>query len=376
MKPFLIGFLIPIMLLFAYMGFCRTILSQSGEYWPLEQIYAKLKKDGGVYSSAVNSRIYDLKQIMYRETKPDVVALGSSRVLQFRKEEFTKPFVNLGNMHNQDEVRDMAEAVFPQHKPKVLILGVDFWWFSPIYTNAEFSRTPKNAVFQVADMYDVADWVVSGRLGLKAILDILAHKSPNIGIQGVAKNEGLDVAGSYINYALVKGQSYHYDLKFRDTLKKIETGKKMFAYSKHPDKERLKKMDELLEHLHQMDIPVIVFITPLAPSVADAMEKHAKDLAYVPEAIAHVKGTAEKFGFSFYNFHDPRGVGSSDCEMIDGFHGGPVLYARLLQEMVKKEKALASFVNQSYVDKMVATHAGKASFLPDETDFLHLGCKR
>jgi len=82
-------------------------------------------------------------------------------------------------------------------------------------------------------------------------------------------------------------------------------------------------------------------------------------------------------------FHDPTELGSSDCEFIDGFHGGRVTYLRMLDAIVRSGKTnLARYIDLDSIDRLIAENAGRATLREDEragepeTDFLDFGCRK
>ncbi len=374
---FYIGLAIPPLLCAAFILFSELVLVRAGEYMSLPEIRKKIERTGGVYSSALDARLFWFKQEIYRNVKPDIATLGSSRVLQFRKQFFSRSFVNLGNMHNLDDVTEMARSMFALHVPKVLLLGVDFWWFSPVYDNLEYGRSPKDAVVRSSDFFQMAGWIMSGKLSPRVIGEILRQSSPNVGVQGITTHQGIDASGAFIHSALVFGTIPHYDLKFRDTLHKIARGAKMFAYSQHPDPEKLEKLDRLFDYLQTLGMHVIVVVPPMAPMAVDAMAGHQADYAYIPEALAYLQKRAREHNFRYFSFHDPRLYGSSDCEMLDGFHGGPVAYARMLKEISLKDLTISAFLDLQNIEDSISIHAGQGSlFGSGEVDFLQIGCQK
>ena len=107
-------------------------LWRAGELSSLSDIVARQGQTGTVYGSAVHDDSFAYKLQLVSTAKPNVIALGSSRVLQFRQAHFTETFINADRaMTTPAEEIKFLDALLPRHKPKVVILGVDFWWFNP-----------------------------------------------------------------------------------------------------------------------------------------------------------------------------------------------------------------------------------------------------
>ena len=238
-KRFFAGLALPLAALGLFVAINAALLVRAGEYLPVPDILSRIEKTGGLYGSAILSKTYWLKQDIYRRIKPDVAVLGSSRVLQFRKDNFNTSFANLGNMHNLEQVISMAETVVAQHKPQLLILAVDFWWFNPAYGNDEFSTETPDTRMKIADLFDAAGWLFKGKLSPRDIWHILAQDTPNIGITAIARGDGFDAYGSYYNDSLVTGAAPHRDPRFALTLGYVKDGKQRFARASAPDKKKL-----------------------------------------------------------------------------------------------------------------------------------------
>jgi hypothetical protein len=86
----------------------------------------------------------------------------------------------------------------------------------------------------------------------------------------------------------------------------------------------------------------------------------------------------------FYDFLDPTTInGSSDCEFIDGFHGGDVLYARLLKSISTDNARLRALLSSDFLDRFILENSGFAGGVTRkrllngvEVDFNRLGCKK
>jgi hypothetical protein len=122
---------------------------------------------------------------------------------------------------------------------------------------------------------------------------------------------------------------------------------------------------------------VVLTLPPVAGQVAEAMTRSGK-YRYVDELARRVPD----MGVDGYNFHDPRTFGSSDCEFVDGIHGGEVAYLRMLSMMAHRNKRLAAFVSPD-IDRSILRFAGRVNAYEHpltgdrtriERDFLQLGC--
>jgi hypothetical protein len=126
------------------------------------------------------------------------------------------------------------------------------------------------------------------------------------------------------------------------------------------------------------DIEVILFFPPLATASNQMMQRLSEKYAYIPR----LKKALHDAGYRYYDYTDAGIIGSSDCEFIDGFHGGDVTYLRILKDLTEKEVSLAKYINKAFLNKNIVQYKG-LSFMPDaqivtanEIDFLELGCTK
>ena len=123
---------------------------------------------------------------------------------------------------------------------------------------------------------------------------------------------------------------------------------------------------------------VILFLPPLPPDMLQYMRGY--NYAYVDDLRTHFKA----HGLVVHDYHDPTTQinSTSDCEFIDGMHGGDVLYARILLNMAQSEPLLRAVIDQQYMTKIASAYSGLAMIpnhnitqLP-EIDFLCFECKK
>ena len=70
------------------------------EHNSFESIVKRQLNHNSIYGTALNENVFAYKLELVKQTKPKIVALGSSRVLQLREEFFRDSFVSAGNAMN------------------------------------------------------------------------------------------------------------------------------------------------------------------------------------------------------------------------------------------------------------------------------------
>jgi hypothetical protein len=90
-------------------------------------------------------------------------------------------------------------------------------------------------------------------------------------------------------------------------------------------------------------------------------------------------------GLAYYDFSAGQTLGTSDCEFVDGFHGGFVTYLRMLRKMAPDLESVPSLRGLvrpvGDLDALIAANAGRATLRNEawsgqEVDFLGLGCRK
>jgi hypothetical protein len=336
-----------------------ALLWRSGELHDVRQMPVLQQRTGAVYGSAVHENFYAYKTSLHEVRRPRVVAMGSSRVMQFRQESFQDPFANLGGaMRNVAEGELLARDIVARHRPEVAIIGVDFWWFNPVLDHQAVFPGHTNyrpPLFQTIVM--PVRWAIQGTIALPKFWQVLIgggyHEGmPTLGILAAVGGEGYRPDGSYrLNR---RGT-------FIEALKRVREGRGGFERAAVPDRGRVERFANIVRYLESHGVSVITFVPPLPRAVLDAMDA-AGGYGYVSELRRDLFGVSHRH----YDFLDPRTLASPDDEFFDGLHGGEIVYLRILQRMNQDaDSPLATMVRREEVAARVGRYAGLA-VIPDE----------
>ena len=365
-----------------------AFLMKSLEFDNLSNIIKKQLRDGALYCSAVHHVIYHYKLSLFKEVKPTVVALGSSRVMQVRSSYFTVPFVNLGAaMQSFREGEHLPKDMVAYHKPEVVIIGPDPWWFSlagRLYQGGDPEATGEE--FQIDTIFLPCDWFLKGKLSFSYYFQILLGKDPNpfptIGVLVGNWLEGFYKDGSYYYLGRAAGlRRVSKDIRrFADVVEAINKGKGPFTDPQAINQERWQEFVSLAQSVQQKNIRLIVFLSPLPGQIIDLMTKMAAKYAYIDELRVRLPEVTRHY----YDFYDPRSFGSCDCEFFDGWHAGEIAFLRILQEIAKDPASgLAPYLDRQKVAECIRQYRCRCMVPPPfykqpytEGDFLELGCKK
>ena len=337
-----------------------------------------------IFGSGMSQDFVDYKLRLYAAKKPEVLTLGSSRVMQFRGKYFSRPFVNVGGTAgNLAVLRSTIDAMLAVHKPEAIIMGLDFWWFTRKWEPNPWQNTPPTSGsynYGFDTLKTPWDWLLTGKVSAAEFLAPLTgtFRADRYGIMAQRFNDGFGSDGSWYYTADVTGQQKPFDYQFRDTLKQVEYGIKAFAQAPEISQDHLDAFAEIYCKLKARGIKTFVFISPLSARVLDAMK--AREQGY-PQLFQLYENLRQR-GIEVMDFTDPRRFGSGDCEFVDGFHGGDVAYARLLRDMADHYPALLPYVNIEALDSDIRHWSGHA-MVPDprvtslpEVDFMNFQCPK
>jgi hypothetical protein len=364
--------LVPVML---YVLFWRA-----GETLPLRKIAAEQFESDGLYGTAVHDDTAEYKLALYEAQKPDVVAIGSSRVMQFRGEAFSASFVNLGGtVKGLSHAVEVLPYLFSVHRPKLILFGVDFWWFNDVRPlRSSWLNQPLSRGISIQNLPLPLEWLADGKLTFKDVGHILKRMDRNhFGVQAILRRDGFDRYGSYHYTSTITGAKSHFDARFSNILGRVRRGDNRFEWGNTVAPERWNLLLEVLEAADRASVPVVLLLPPVAPRVADEMEAKGT-YGLVDELKIKLTG----LGRPFFDFHDTRRLGAGDCAFIDGDHGGDILYARMAALMEQGTPQLnLDWINEEIVGEIVLSNPGAATARQwrysekPEVDYLEIGCR-
>lgn len=306
---------------------------------------------GKAYTDTDNTGIF-YKTELVREKDPEIITMGSSRTMEFRKEFFAQPESFVGASFSaayaeqfEGFIRDLPPRV------RVIVLGLDHRIFRSDYV----PLAPNGAmtVGKIISDFFVFDWrwiyydYVRGRFSFSDLLQRNMN-SGNIGLSALIDGNGYRGDGSYSyqkkltdparKELLAAEIQYHLDA--------LKNDRSSFEYSAEISISALKALDRALAAADERDITVIGFLPPYSHSLY--LEMLSKDDEYrdsVFELPKELRAVFDTFGFQLYDFSDDTVLGGSKDEYIDPDHPTDKLDLRLLMYMAQREAVLRSYVD-------------------------------
>jgi hypothetical protein len=373
-------FFLPLAIVF---GTPALALWIGGEFTSPDTVIARQIKDdrlvlhGPAYT---NSASY-VKTHLLTARRPQVLALGNSRVMQMRRS-FFRPevsFYNAGGIVARlRHFRAFLEELPPEALPKTLIIATDTSYFHPGFDKLErdaldvlWLKEQITTFTAPGEVYhnrwrDVWNGLRDGKIDVQRVLGGRGL-STRIGFSAVCREQGFRNDGSYLygGIDLDISNPKHRDYQFATTLKQVAAGKGRFPWGATPSEPALHEVDLLLDFCRAHGIDVIGFMPPHPHAVWAAMQALGDKYAYIEKLEPALRERFDARGFEFYNFSDFAMLGAPDSEAIDGFHGSERTYLRLLIAMLERGSRLNAVTNLDELRAALAASTRHTSIFPE-----------
>lgn len=356
MKKFIIQIIIFISPFILIFGLPTYILWQSKEnFYKIDNLLTDNEKL--LIGYAYNENNYgNIKWTYLNSNKiKSVWVLGSSRVLQFRKNMFDATFYNAG--YTISSINDFTPFIksLPNSKlPKYIIVGLDQWMFNESYDSLNVKQSTdawQNSFTFYPKVFSTYKNVYADLFAGKYNISSLNQHSDSwnkIGLNAKIKNTGFRNDGS-IYYGdqiikLINKDTIAGDYNYSDTFGRIERGDSRFQYGKTVNKKALAELDRFLKYCKTKHITIIAFLPPFADKVYNKMND-SNNYAYLKGIYSSVRPIFDKYNYEIYDFSKVSSCNSNDNETIDGFHGGESTYQKLLISILDSGSILNKATN-------------------------------
>ncbi|MFM7056411.1 MAG: hypothetical protein ACKO2P_05760 [Planctomycetota bacterium] len=341
-----------------------TLLALSGEaFRDIDPVLeSTLRSRQGLIGFAWNEQNYPYMKLrgLLLQPRCEVVALGSSRVLQFRREMFRCSFWNAGyTIQTADDFREFLQLIPEDRQPRLLLLTLDQWMFNSNWiasagrgsTGSWTNKPSMNLQQGLRLVPDVIGDTLRGRIRPAALLD--NRSDAPFGLNAWQNRKGFRADGSF-DYGRqleqrLSGDPQCPDFEFAASLRRVREGRERFQYGEEPDPAALQEIGELLKECSRRQIRVTACLPPFADVVADAMRTSGRhnDFVKLPEMLRHVFAGS---GHELHDFDRMSACGSRDAEAIDGFHAGETATLRMLIRMLQAGSQLRDCCDQAALD--------------------------
>lgn len=337
-----------------------------------------------IFGSGIEQDNYTYKLALYDAIRPDIAVLGSSRVMQIRGRYFRGRFVNLGGAAGSTvAISRVIDEMLKCHVPKLVIVGVDFWWFNYAYSKNKNTATVPAGAYSVT--YDRLKmpfyWLAQGKVDFKDVFYTFREQGRNesrLGVMATKLGDGFGPDGSYYYTSVVTGARPTGAASFGEALSRVQEGRDRFEWGENISEEDVLRFTSALRRLEDAGSTVILFMPPLADPVYREVLTSGNRYAYLKKLPLAL----QRSGLDVSNFTDSGELGGNDCEFVDGFHGGELTYVRILEKLAVKFPVLKNELDNDEIQGALSRWSGFAMVpnqaLTDrqEVDFLGIGCNK
>ena len=351
-------FALPIVLV---MGMLSGALLASGDMRsPLRLVDLHIRQPNMLYAIP-DLALLDYKARALPLVAPDVVVMGSSRVLQLRQAMFEgATFYNLGIMagnlfHIEDYVSQIKST---GNLPRLILVGVDLDWFHHDDYGTDLYNHENSMIWQhsltFADLLNQTRLLTANLLeGKITYAELLSGEANRFGddylragTQTLIRGDGFRFDGSYYYYTATRSADFTAPVY---NLEEVKSGNaSRFNPATQADPRALAQFARLVAALKaHPSITVIAFSPPYAPQLYAQMEA-SDEYAYFDEVRATLQGYEDE-RFIYFDFSDGDLAGMTNANYVDSFHGSELVYTLMLQEMARGVPALASMTDPDWL---------------------------
>jgi hypothetical protein len=344
------------------LGAClfEAAMYRTRDSWPISKVIAAQESSGGesLLGRANFSQQYNLsKSLMVQHRRPSILALGSSRVMEFRGfmfHPFEREFYNGGGLiQNVNDLaafaRQVREGRLP--RPRVIIIGIDPWWVSeatdPLEKKSWLDGEP-DAVYQFSSHVEGARYLI--RTGKSSFPWAVAfgHKSaaspyyndPAFGIAAISAGVGERFSdGSFLYTAQLLDFIRHPVYRDRlatPVLDQVERTYFLFAPTSKVERARARLLVQSLVSLKEMGIEVYAYEPPFSTEVRRALDESKALATWWAEYKGWLREQLETEGIPCLPLSVPADYGLDDRYMFDGIHAGEVYDSYILEALVRR----------------------------------------
>lgn len=337
----------------------------SGEFSSVDEVVDAQVARPTLYGLAYSNYTYAYKVKAVLRRSPEIVSLGSSRVMQFRDFFFTKKkgaFYNAGGgAETIGDFLDFINEIPESQYPKILIVGLDQCFFNLNWDPMKVERNIVKENLQKEPttvlkhsrsfMVDVIKGKVKWRDMIR-IKDPLWGKYNTVGVYAKVRGSGHRNDGSYV-YGEVLSDPEMKVIKenFPDTFDRIRSASRRFEHGNTVSQPALNELKRFLKFCKDHDIYVVGFLAPFAPVVYDAIYGNSGYM-YLSQLAGEIEPIFKEHAFSFFDFSDVRSLGATNAEFVDGFHGSSVTYMRMLIKMAQEDETLRLYTDPQALEEI------------------------
>jgi hypothetical protein len=355
---------LPILLV---LGIPAAIAVKTGELFHIDHIAkAQSLPEPILFGPAYGSpdAAYKLRRTLLE--KPQVLIVGSSRVLNIRRE-FIHPdltFYNAGRISEPIWSIRQALIQIPKNQlPTHIILGIDQYQFN---ANAcdDTPNTITPAKIQQRFSPSPDGWTRLPQIAPLILSDLLAgkiHPTPPpqaglpLGIAATINSSGFRNDGSYRYGDVISTPPHQRSAPNRiaDSLKRIRKNGRSFEHGQTLHQPNIDEIARLIAFCKKHNIHLIPYLPPYAPTTLAAMRSDPNKYAYLPLLHPTLNPLFTQAGLTLHDF--TQAPNSTDDQFIDGFHPSERIDAQILLQIITQDPQAAKIIDSPKIQSLLKT---------------------
>ena len=334
-------------------------LIYTGESMPLAEVVRLQMGDAPVlYRPRFGARDLTFKTLATNMRRPEIVAVGSSHVLQMRSLFFdrrARAFYNAGApAWLLDQVEQYLHGLAPDAAPRILIFGLDDPWFNDAYVGDALTPDANDFETIFAVNRSVLQTVIGGEsidVGRMLARREPAHGGLALGLRAIRdghgfRNDGSEQYGDFLVAHFLWPQNErqrHLDL--------LRDGKDMYVRGDTVSTRAMAQLERILAYCKERGILVVGFSPPFMPTLYQRLEADGQH-TYVDKLIPSLNALFARYGDRYFDFSDGAQLGATDDDFFDGWHASERIYLRLYMRMLEQMPArLGPYSDMAYLQK-------------------------
>jgi hypothetical protein len=350
MKYFVLRIVLFSLPLIGYLAVYEIAMDSLGETVSIDEVLDEQQDNTSLFMRRFLDQEYNIYKLSALERhQPEVIIVGSSRVMQFRSNYFKESFYNGGGL--LQNYKDLLSFLAEGHGERLLVIGLDQWWFKKDNSESSFSwiSEPEKEVVSSGKRY----------AGLSSIVRITkalneARVLKNFGGAAQVGNGGFRFDGS-MKIPDGRIEKLLREKRFVDTEdppipERIRKGlTKRFSYS-IIDTTAWREILISIKQYQAMGGEILVYLPPLSTESATLMSLENQQEYFFRFLSQTMSDDLANQKIPFIPFETPTDYGLPDTYFVDGIHPSEVFVARQVERHADK---FGGMINKQKLKEMI-----------------------
>lgn len=317
-----------------------------GESMPLRWVvWLQQRDDSVLFLNRYGNRDLEFKRLSVNARRPEVMALGSSRILQFRAGFFTydpSVFYNAaGPGWGLSDVSELLMSVDQDALPKVLLLALSHPWFHDTYNiDIDFSDASDFANLFAVNRTLIQELMAGERFDRDGfdVLEYLERADPGgdglaLGMRAIRDGHGFRSDGSERYGDFLVAGWLGQEQQRESHMELMRAGDEMYVDGDTVSPEKLTQLDELLAYAAENEVTVIGYLPPYMPSLWEEMLARGNH-DYITQLPHELTPIFERYDFPLLDYSNGAWIDLPDDYFFDGWHPSELANLRLYLNMM------------------------------------------